>query len=160
MHPPFQIDLRSLSPEGKHLIGHLPASFFQLPENDLTQAVSPLNYDLRVVKDDKDLIIVGSMDATFSLECGRCLQRFQIEVDLPDYASEVPIENETTIDLTELIREDILLTLPNYPRCEDGNIEPRECPAEGKFDKAAASAEADEPQGAGKDAWNALDQLK
>lgn len=64
------------------------------------------------------------------------------------------------MDLTEMIREDILLTLPNFPRCEDGNVEPRDCPAQGKFDPAELAAEADEAPGGDRGVWNALDKLK
>ena len=103
--------------------------------------------------------ITGSLDATFSLECGRCLERFLQRVEMPDYTTEVPIEKETTMDLTELIREDILLTLPNFPRCENGNVDLRDCPAEGRF-KATESSLAEEMPRADGGVWNALDKLK
>ena len=106
-----------------------------------------------------DIIVTGSLDATFSLECGRCLQRFQMKVDLSEYEAEVPIEKETTMDLTDLVREDILLTLPNFPRCENGNVDPRACPAEGNFDPTDEPLVNEEP-GADGGVWNALDQLK
>ncbi|MES2738979.1 MAG: hypothetical protein V4672_21865, partial [Verrucomicrobiota bacterium] len=126
---PFQFDIRNLPVDGKQVTGSLPASFFQLPENDLVNAETPVVYDLTFIHDDKDIIVTGSLDATFSLECGRCLERFQQRVHLAEYQAEVPIEKETTMDLTDLVREDILLTLPNFPRCEDGNVDPRDCPA-------------------------------
>lgn len=155
---PFAFDIRSLPEGGKQVSGTLPASFFQLEEKDLLKAESPLTYELNIAKDDKDIIVTGSLGAAFSLECGRCLERFQHRVDLPYYQAELPIEKETTMDLTDLIREDILLTLPTFPRCEDGNVEPRECPAEGRFDSNDEPMEEKEP---GRDGvWNALDQLK
>ncbi|TDU73163.1 uncharacterized protein DUF177 involved in 23S rRNA accumulation [Prosthecobacter fusiformis] len=156
---PFQFDTRNLPVEGKQITGTLPASFFNLPEADTVKAESPLIYDLNFIKDDKDIIVTGSLDATFSMECGRCLERFQIQVDLPEYEAEVPIEKETTMDLTDLIREDILLTLPNFPRCEDGNVELRDCPAQGKFEPSDEPLVTEEP-GADGGVWNALDQLK
>lgn len=158
---PFQFDIRNLPTEGKQVTGTLPAAFFGLPETDTVKAETPLTYDLTFIRDGKDIIVTGSVDATFSLECGRCLERFQQRVDLPDYQAEVPIEKETTtMDLTDLIREDILLTLPNFPRCEDGNVEPRDCPAEGRFDPSDESELPPEEPGADRGVWNALDQLK
>jgi uncharacterized protein len=157
---PFQFDIRNLPTEGKQITGKLPASFFQLPENDPVKPTTPLLYDLNVVRDGKDIIVTGSLNATFQLNCGRCLEAFLQEVDLPEYQAEMPIEKETTMDLTELVREDILLTLPNFPRCEDGNVEPRDCPAQGRFDPAALAAEADEAPGGDRGVWNALDKLK
>ena len=157
---PFQFDIRNLPTEGKQLTGTLQGSFFQLPENDPVKAVSPLEFDLNAVRDGKDIIVTGSLLATFELQCGRCLERFLHQVDLPNYEAELPIEKETTMDLTDMVREDILLTLPNFPRCEDGNVEPRDCPAQGKFDPSELAAEADEAPGADRGVWNALDKLK
>jgi uncharacterized protein len=156
---PFQFDIRNLPTDGKQVTGTQPASFFNLPETDAVKAESPLTYDLTFIKDDKDILVTGSLDATFSLECGRCLERFQMKVDLAEYEAEVPIEKETTMDLTDLVREDILLTLPNFPRCEDGNVDPRDCPAEGKFEPRDEPLVNEEP-GADGGVWNALDQLK
>lgn len=159
MKSPLQIDLRSLPGEGRHLAGDLPTSFFQLADKDPVQVLAPLHYDLHVVRDDDDLNVSGILKAVFSLECGRCLQRFPFKVELENYTAEAPVENDDTIDLTDLIREDIILALPSYPCCEDGNIEPRECPAEGQFTTAADTG-AEEQSDGGRGAWDALDQLK
>lgn len=156
---PFQFDIRNLPADGKQVSGTLPASFFALPETDSAKAVTPLTYDLTFLRDDKDILVTGSLGATFNLECGRCLQRFDHQVELSEYQAEVPIEKETTMDLTDLVREDILLTLPNFPRCEDGNVEPRDCPAEGHFDPTDEPVVNEEP-GTDGGVWNALDQLK
>jgi uncharacterized metal-binding protein YceD (DUF177 family) len=156
---PFQIDLRHLHAEGKQITGTLPPSFFGLPETDLAKAESDLTYDLLIMRDGEDVIVTGALDAEFSLECGRCLERFRHQVEIPDYQAEVPIEKEGTMDLTDLIREDILVALPNFPRCEDGNVDLRDCPAEGRFD-VAESPVAPEPPGADGGVWTALDQLK
>ncbi len=156
---PFQFDIRNLPGDGKQVTGTLPASFFELPETDSAKAESPLKYDLLLLRDGKDIIVTGSLSAAFSLECGRCVERFPYLVEIPDYQSEVLIEKDTTMDLTDLVREDILLALPNFPRCEDGNVEPRDCPAEGRFDPVEKSAD-DEPPATDQGVWNALDQLK
>lgn len=158
MNSPLQIDLRSLPGDGMHLEGTLPAQVFDLAETDPVRAVAPLAYRLDIVRDGTDLVATGSVKSTFSLECGRCLQRFDHRVELADYQLDVPIEKATTIDLTEPVREDILLALPSFPRCEDGNVDPRACPAEGAFESGPA-APLDEPSPPGKGAWDALDQL-
>ncbi len=157
---PFYFDIRNLPVEGKQLTGTVPPSFFLLPEGDPVKPVSQMEYDVTVLRDGKDIIVSGSLAATFELQCGRCLERFLEKVDLVDYQAEVPIEKETTMDLTDLLREDILLALPNFPRCEDGNVDPRTCPAEGKFDPAELAAEADEVPSGDRGIWNALDKLK
>ncbi len=161
-HAPFRIDLRNLPTEGKDISGTLTPAFFELSETDDIKAISPVTYELNVLRDGKDLLVTGSLDATFELTCGRCLQRFQQHVEMDDYQTEIPFEDaSSTIDLTEPIREDILLALPSYPRCEDGNVEPRECPAQGKFEMATDESAPDESAEApAPGVWNVLDQLK
>ncbi len=154
---PFLIDLHQLPAEGKHLHGRQPAEFFQLNAEDVV--AGPLDYDLQVIREGDSLHLEGRLEASFDLQCGRCLARFPYQVSLESYRAEVPVENDATIDLTETLREDILLALPNFPRCEDGNVEPRDCPAEGRFDSNPPADETGLP-GAERGIWNALDQLK
>lgn len=158
MHRPFFIDLRSLPEGGKDLTGQEIPAFFALDAKDPVQAISPLKYDLHVERDGKELLISGKLEATFSLECGACLERFDYHVEVTDYQSEIEIAKDDTINLTDTIREDTLLTLPSYPRCEDGNVRPRQCPAEGRFETVLETAP-DEPQSAGPGVWEALNKL-
>lgn len=148
-----------MPPDGLHFEGNLPASFFDLGKDDNTKAVSPLDYNLDVLKDEDDIIVTGTIAATFDLECGRCAERFLLRLELPDYQQEIPIENEQLIDLTIPLREDMLLALPTYPRCEMGNISPRKCPAEGKFDQIQEQSSDEVPEVEDKKVWEALDQL-
>ncbi len=150
------LELRNLPEGGLHREGTLPLSFFALDPADPVRPTSPLTYSLDIERDGKDLIVQGSVQAAFSLECGRCTERFDYQLDVPDFMLEVPLENALTIDLTEPLREDILLALPSYPRCEDGNITPRACPAEGRF---AEPVSAEPPPQDDKGVWGALDNL-
>lgn len=158
MHHPFHIDLRNLPEEGKDIAGTEPTSFFGLQPQDAVQAVLPLKYELHLAKDGADIVVTGRLDATFRLECGRCLQSFDHRLLVEDYVAEIPIESKGTINLTDTIREDTLLALPSYPRCEGGNVRSRKCPAEGKFEPAPETVAA-ETENAGRGAWDALNQL-
>jgi len=155
------VDPRNVPAEGLHLSGTLPKSVMDLPETDIARATSPVDYDLLVTRDENDLIVMGRLSATFELQCGRCTEMYPQRVDLENYAQAIEIENEGPIDLTTWLREDILLALPTQPRCETGNVSPRECPAEGRFESAPESAESEPaPQEQDRpDVWGTLDQL-
>ncbi len=155
----MKIDPRGLPPEGLHLEGSLPPSVFELDASDPAKAISPLNWILDVIRDDDDLIVTGTVSATFELECGRCAERFQHRYTLDDYELDIPIENDHPIDLTTHLREDILLALPTHPRCETGNVTPRECPAEGRFDVSTDAPRDNPEQADDKHVWEALDKL-
>jgi uncharacterized metal-binding protein YceD (DUF177 family) len=155
----LKIDPHGLPLNGLHLEGELPASVFDLPKSDPAQPVSPLALTLDVTLDDDDLVVTGALAATFEMVCSRCAERFQQRLTLEPYEQTVPIENDAPIDLTTWVREDMLLALPPHPRCENGNVTPRECPAEGRFEPPADAAEAESGKAEGSRAWEALDQL-
>lgn len=157
---PLLIDLRQLPEEGKSLEGELPASWLELRPDDSVKASGPVIYSLRVERDGSDLLVSGRLDASFDLECGRCLGLLKRRALLPHYHAQLPVGEADTIDLTEAVREDILLTIPNFPRCEDGNIEPRSCPAFGRFDSPDPSEGSQPPPGPPSGVWDRLDQLK
>jgi uncharacterized protein len=158
MHRPFHIDLRSLPDGGKDIQGTEPASFFGLAEGDAAQAISPLTYELHIERDGGEILVTGRLEASFRLECGRCLEPFEIRLVLDTYSAEIPIEKDMTINLTDTVREDTLVALPSYPRCEDGNVHSRPCPAEGKFEPAPETAPV-ETENAGPGVWDALNKL-
>jgi uncharacterized metal-binding protein YceD (DUF177 family) len=158
MHRPFYIDIRSLPESGKDITGQESPAFFGLDANDPIQPLSPLKYELHLEKDGEDLIVSGRLEALFSLECGRCLERFDHRVELSHYETELEIAKDGTINLTDTIREDTLVALPSYPRCEAGNVRPRQCPAEGRFEPVLETVE-EEPQSAGPGVWEALNKL-
>lgn len=154
----LKIDPNGLPVEGLHLEGRLAPALFGFTEQDDIRALSPLEYDLNVTRDENDIIVMGRMAATFELECGRCAERFQLRLDMPGYVLDVPVENGAAIDLTTWLREDMLLALPTHPRCETGNVTPRKCPAEGRFDPPSENS-GDGPHKVDRDVWKALDQL-
>ncbi len=158
MHPPLFIDLRALPDGGQDLSGQEPPAFFALDDQDSIKAITPLTYALHVEREDGELLVSGSLEATFNLECGCCLELFEQRLSLPHYHASIEIEKDTTINLTDTLREDILLALPSYPRCEDGNVRPRQCPAEGRFERVLETA-AEEPQSADPGVWEDLNKL-
>ena len=114
------VDLRQLPPDGKEISGETGGEVFELSKEDPAQSSSPLLLEITARQMGDFLHLEGNIEATFSLEFGRCLQRYLHTVRKPDYIAEIPIENGDIIDLTPRLREDILLDLPGYPRCENG----------------------------------------
>lgn len=153
------VDPRNVPAEGLQLTGTLPKSVLDLPDTDIAHATSPLEYDLLVMRDTNDLILAGKLSASFELQCGRCTEMYAQRVNLEHYGQSIEIENDSPIDLTTTLREDILLALPTQPRCETGNVSPRECPAEGRFELAPDSAEPVPQEQDRPDVWGTLDQL-
>ncbi|HEX2750752.1 MAG TPA: hypothetical protein VHM91_22295 [Verrucomicrobiales bacterium] len=157
------IHLNELPPDGKVFEGEIRNDLFHLTAKDDPRFVPPVAFSLTVKLDGPDVVVEGSINARFELECARCGQWFPMDVELGNYYSQEERDGRATLDLTALIREDILLALPGYPRCEDSNVESRTCPAEGKFPAESEftpleEAETGEPQH--RDVWDALDQIQ
>jgi uncharacterized protein len=156
------IRLNELPPEGKFFEGEIRTDPFHLTAKDDPRYVPPIRFALNVRLDGPDVIVEGSISARFELECARCGQWFPWDVELDEFYSEEPRDGAITLDLTAQIREDILLALPGYPRCEDSNVESRVCPAAERFAKESEYAPLDEAEGKEDThpaVWNVLDQL-
>jgi hypothetical protein len=155
------ITLSDLPPEGRQFSGEIRPDLFGLPGPYDPIFVPPLKYDLTVRRDDGDVIVEGSLSARFSLQCSHCPSRLLWQIEMDPYFS-CEEQEEDTLDLTAQVREDILLTLPGYPRCEESNVEPQPCQTEGafapesEFVPLADEAALESPRA---DIWKALDQL-
>ena len=138
--------------DGKFYEGEEPSDLLGLNERH-ARAVAPISYALNVGISEDGLWAHGKVGTEIECECVRCLSKFQRPLAVPDFAVHVPLEGRDMVDLTDSIREDILLALPAHPTCDwDGkNV----C----KADFTPAS-KADEPLDEGRDVWKDLDNLK
>jgi hypothetical protein len=160
--PRLIIDLEALPPDGREFEGELPASVFAM-EPGGPQPVSPLRFRLWVRQRDGWLVGTGEVSADFAFECVLCLEPFTDRIALAGYVVEEEVnEKSRVVDLTDRIREDILLALPGHPRCSESSLHPGTCPAAELFQPASAYSpdRPDEGQPSeGSDPWSALDQL-
>ena len=157
----MHIDLATLPDEGKEFSGELPAAIFDLPEGD-ARAVGPLAYQLWTQRFASELLLTGRLSAAFEFICVRTLHPFIQTIRLDNAVVSLEIGNETEIDATEALREEILIHFPRDPRCEDGDV-PQKCEIDPRYlsvDKPGADALTTPPRAEGDDRWSALDDLK
>ncbi len=155
----FTIDTREIPEDGRQISGEISAGVFGLGEKDTVRPAGPVRYDCHISRVTGTLLAMGSFEAAFELQCVRCLEWFPFPVKMDHHALEEALENKPIIDLTNTLREDILLALPAYPRCDEGP-QARECPAQGRFDKEDEfQPVSEEEANAGRDVWGALDEL-
>jgi uncharacterized metal-binding protein YceD (DUF177 family) len=150
----MKIHLKQIPVEGLHLEGTDPSKMLDLQERSV-QPVSDVQYSLDVGLSDGGLFATGQVGVDLDLQCVGCLEHFRYPLRVPDFACQIELTGSETVDLTEPVREDILLALPPHPHC-DWNGE-RVCPGVSYRTKTEAS---DAPLAGKPDAWGALDQLK
>jgi uncharacterized metal-binding protein YceD (DUF177 family) len=157
----LMVDLGGLPEDGKSLVGALPKEIFDLPAGD-AQAVGPLEYELWAQRFGSELLLTGQLSAPFEFTCVRTLHPFVQTIRLEAAAISIEIVTEGEIDLTEGLREEILLNFPVDPRCDEGDV-PQTCEIDPRYlsvDKAAEDGLPTPPRAEGDDRWSALDHLK
>lgn len=123
------ISLEEFPEEGMRLQGELDAALFDI-DSDALQSIGPLVYDLEAHLYDTELMLRGSISALFRLRCDRCLDMFDYEVWLDDFVLSADVKGKLSYDATEEMREEIVLALPSYPKCE---LTDKECQINDEF---------------------------
>jgi len=159
---PISVNLRHLEAHDVRLQGELPIAELDVDTRDeVIQATRPLKYDLEVQKLENNLLVRGQLELTLDCQCVRCLKPFKFPVRIVDWAIDVPLQGDEAVkvindcvDLTPLVREDILLAFPQHPLCDP------ECGGlPGKSVGQAEQGDAGKTE-TGSSAWAELNKLK
>lgn len=150
----MKLHLRQIPAEGQHLEGETdcPISDF---ESDDVRCAGPLHYSLEIGKTHDALWANGSLKQPVTLRCVACLEDFEHTIAVENFAVHMEIAGPELIDLAPFMREDVLLNLPPYPKCDRHGG--RRCPAAAPLGITNEEATAQKKREAD---WSALDQLK
>jgi uncharacterized metal-binding protein YceD (DUF177 family) len=124
--------------------------------NDTTaRATEPIEVELTIQKDEENFLVTGWARTTLLLRCARDGEMFPQGVRAKvEHVLEGP--HAASVDLTEHIREDILLEIPLNASCQlkEGN----RCPVTNEV----YTPRAENPAGtlAGEEIWAALSKIK
>jgi len=150
----MKIHLNKFPVGGLHLEGEEEHDILNV-QDELVRVMSPVRYSLDVGLSGGGLFATGTLAVDLELECVRCLNRFPYTIEVPDFATQVELTTSETVDLTEEIREDILLALPPHPHCDWNGANP--CAGMLEMKRSHESEPPAEPTG--KNPWATLDQL-
>lgn len=144
------IKVEDISEEGYHLQGEESSAPYEFP-TEFMKNWGPVRYDLTAFKTEGDALITGSVEVDYEAECARTLKFFPQTAKLSEYAASISLKDIQAIDLTPLIREDILLSLPMVFRSEEDTDAEGSTPgltSDSEFKKLSQD-----------DTWAALDDL-
>ena len=150
----MKVHLRQIPTEGLHLEGEEDCPIPELAADDI-HCAGPLRYTLDLGISEGSLWANGTLTQPVEVVCGACLEKFVHVVEVPGFALLTELTGPETIDLMPFIREDILLNLPAYPRCD--RTGERVCPAAAKLEQLSGKAATEEVR---KPDWSALDKLR
>jgi len=110
------------------------------PEDNLT-LTKPVKIKVHLTNTGTTVLLKGSFETEAELECARCLKKFpaplkaeveeeyaknpplkitkEKEVELKEEDFIYPIEEDNTLNLEEVIRQNLILALPIKPLCQE-----------------------------------------
>ena len=150
----IKISIANLDARGADYSGVLNRDFLVLPEHDLIELISDIDYNLHLSKVIGGILISGGVTFQYKSNCGRCLEDFTAIIDKRiDIFLDEPERNE--IDISEEIHEEIALALPDNSICSEDckglcvvcgqNLNEKQCSCEGNFEEESP--------------WSVLDNL-
>ena len=135
------VDVTRLDPDGEVLEGEL---FCVDVDEEFVHPFGGVRYRLDVRLFGTELLVRGRLEQDFDLVCSRCGEDFDTTVKVEDFTESYEVgEKIQEVDLTEDIRESIILTLPSYPVCRE------DCPGIVQKDEKPVD-----------ERWNVLNKLK
>ena len=147
----MKVHLRQIPAEGLHLEGEEDCPIQDLASEDF-ECAGPLRYSLDVGISEGAIWASGRLEQPVQLRCVSCLEMFVHTIEVPEFALHMDAGGPELVDFAPMVREDILLNLPPYPRCDRHGG--RECPAANTI----AERGSEEPA-VRKPDWSALDKL-
>lgn len=135
------IDASRINPDGEELVGEVACVDL---DDEFVRPFGGVRYRLKVQVFGSELLVRGHLEQDFDLVCSRCGKDFDDTIKVDDFTESYEFaENSPEINLTEDVRESIILALPTYPVCVET------CPGIEQKEETPRD-----------DRWNVLDSLK
>lgn len=114
----MEITLSQIPEEGVNLTGENPASILGLEDDRFIETGPSVTYDFFAQLLPNELVVRGRLEAKLQLACVRCSEFFSTTVIDSSFLRAYDITTEVDqIDLTDDIRDAILLRTPHFPLC-------------------------------------------
>jgi uncharacterized protein len=149
-----------LPAEGMAVSGEVAFAALDLEADAVFSFPQPLHFELNLAPVQDGVLVRGRLQGRVARLCDRCLEPGEVRLEVPDVCHHLEEVTGTVINLTDLLREDILLAFPQSWLCAADcrglcsacgqNLNEADCGC-----VTAANAENDDD-----DAWGALDHLR
>jgi len=114
------INVARIPESGLKIYEEEPGEILELDAADEFQSAGPVTCNLYVQVVDAILIVRGTVSAPLEVRCARCTQIFSTTVTDSGFLRDFPgIEGTEEVDITQDLREAIMLSLPRFPLCDE-----------------------------------------
>ena len=112
------IDVARLAADGEEFEGEESPDIFDITDDEFTKFEAPLNHRIHAYLVGNDLIVSGKLNVKVLFRCARCSKFFPLVISEPDFQCVVDVaEDCESVDLTQEMREAMLLSFPSCPIC-------------------------------------------
>jgi uncharacterized protein len=111
------INLHRLASDGETFEGEEPAQVWALEHDPDVKAEKPISYRIHVVLVSGELIAMGRVASEVSFRCSRCGEFSKKKIEEPDFECAIEAGTTEDVDLTNEIRESMILRFPSFPLC-------------------------------------------
>lgn len=148
------IDVSRLDKDGEDFEGVLDDAVLEL-DGELLRPFAGIRYSLFAQLLGRELLVRGTLEQDFDAVCSRCGGDFDFTATVPDFTVSLETDEHTEYaDLTDEVRQSIILALPTYPVCRPECL--GVCPSCGKnLNEGSCGCKREETDGR----WGALDGL-
>lgn len=133
---PVHVDPLTLADRGRTIAGALPVSACHRLAHWLESTEGELAADLQFGRDENGRrILTGRVTGRLRLTCQRCLQGYDLEVDLPigvvlvsseaeadtlpEEIDALVVDDRGEMHTVDMLEDDLILALPLVPKCPD-----------------------------------------
>jgi uncharacterized protein len=114
------IELADIGPDGLDISGEIPENVLECRDDDPVRCKGPVHCELHCQIVDRAFLVNGALSSDLEMRCRRCDGLFAGRLEHLSYSYDQELEPmPESVDLTEDIRESILLALPSYPVCKE-----------------------------------------
>jgi uncharacterized protein len=114
------VDVARLDEGGEWYRGETSPDVLDFEASEILTPEGGIVYALNVQAVGTELLVRGELRLKLRCVCSRCADTFETEAVDPDFVRSMEINDATDfLDLTDEIREAIILALPGYPVCSE-----------------------------------------
>jgi len=109
-----------IPPDGMDISGQEKPEVIALEKDAGAEAGGVIQYEFHAQCIGHELIVTGRVEMDVRFTCSRCADLFETRVEDHSFFCEKEIlALHETLDLTDEVRETIILAFPNYPVCRE-----------------------------------------
>lgn len=154
---PLIVPILQIPEEGVDIEATVQPTLLDLPQDEeRLQFEQPVTVRLRLSRRNRDVTVRGAVHTAANAQCDRCLDRFELTLRISDFCLFLEDVQTDEVDLTNPLREDIVLALPNRFLCDQQCL--GLCPGCGK-NRNREACECEENAQSAETPWAQLDKL-